>query len=67
VGGVIFDSTFRSVDFPAPFFPIMPMLSPALTLKLIFFNAQNTSDYFFEKKLSGFISLLRKDSYGNCS
>lgn len=43
VGGVILLSTLRSVDFPAPFLPIMPTESPGLTVKLMSFKAQKSS------------------------
>ena len=29
------DKTFNKVDFPAPFFPINPILSPLFSLKVI--------------------------------
>src|SRR5690348_18098009 len=34
---------FKSVDFPAPFRPIIAILSPCLTSKEISFSAQNSS------------------------
>ena len=43
VGGVIFERIFKRVDFPAPFLPIIPKVSPCSTLKLTSFSAQNSS------------------------
>ena len=39
VGAVTFDNILRSVDFPAPFLPIMAKTSPRLTSKFIFCKA----------------------------
>ena len=43
VGSVIRLNTLSKVDFPAPLEPIIPIRSPCLTSKSIFFNAQNSS------------------------
>ena len=52
VGTVILENTFNNVDLPAPLCPIIPILSPLLTLKLISLSAQNSSlSFFFLKPL----------------
>ena len=40
VGAVTRDKIFNKVDFPAPFFPIIPRTSPRSTSKLISCKAQ---------------------------
>src|SRR5690554_546726 len=54
VGWVILDNTFNKVDFPAPFLPITPIISPLLISKDMFFNAQKESfdPLFFLKTLA---------------
>ena len=43
VGSTIRERIFRSVDFPAPFRPISPMMSPCSISKLTSRSAQNSS------------------------
>jgi len=40
VGSVILERIFSNVLFPAPFRPIIPIISPSLMSKKIFFKAQ---------------------------
>ena len=47
VGGVIRDNIFNSVDFPAPFRPIIPTLSPLSISKFTSFKAQKSCVSFF--------------------
>ena len=44
VGPVTLDNTFNKVDFPAPFLPMIPKISPFLTSKLISCKAQTYSE-----------------------
>ena len=46
VGTVIIENTFSNVDLPAPLCPIIPILSPLLTLKLTSLSAQNSPLFF---------------------
>ena len=43
VGAVTLANYFSNVDFPAPFLPIIPSISPCFTSKFISFNAQMKS------------------------
>ncbi len=53
VGAVTRDNSFNKVDFPAPFFPIIPTISPCFTSKEISFKAHTYPLFvFFERSLT---------------
>jgi energy-coupling factor transporter ATP-binding protein EcfA2 len=62
VGSVICDSTFKSVDLPAPLRPMMPTTSPAATSNDTSLSAQSVSSAFIAAVLPNWRALMNRDA-----